>query len=297
MTKQAKTPIADRVRFAGWIGLLANLGLSVFKLAAGWLGHSHAVMADAVHSLTDITTDLVVIFGVGFWTAPADEEHPHGHRRLETVITVFIGLVVAAAAIGIGWDAATSFGQPTHPPTAVALVAAVFSIIVKECLYQWTVRVGRAISSPALAANAWHHRTDALSSIPVAAAVAVAMIDHRLAFIDQVGALVVGVFILYAAMRIIRPAVDQLIDAGAPKKHREALERLALEVEGVEAAHALRTRYVGSELAVDLHVEVEPGLSVAEGYTIANRVKQALIEHGPDVADVMVQIEPVKNRD
>jgi cation diffusion facilitator family transporter len=288
---------AKQIRFAGWAGLVVNLVLAVIKLAAGWLGHSQAVMADAVHSVTDISTDIVVILGVRYWTAPADEDHPHGHRRLETLVTVFIGLVVAAAAIGIGWDAAGSFGRPIHPPTTIALAAAVLSIGVKETLYRWTVRWSQKTGSVALAANAWHHRTDALSSIPVAAAVAIAMIDHRFAVVDRIGALVVAVFILHAAIRIIRPALDQLIDAGAPPGQRETLEKLAVEVEGVHSAHALRTRYVGSELAVDLHIEVEPELSVADGYEIANRVKHELMAHGPGVADVMVQIEPKQTSD
>jgi cation diffusion facilitator family transporter len=287
---------ARQIRLAGWTGLVVNVALALIKLAAGWLGHSQAVMADAVHSLTDISTDIVVILGVRYWTAPADAEHPHGHRRLETLVTVFIGLVVAAAAIGIGWDAVRTFGRPIHPPTAIALAAAILSIAVKETLFQWTARLSQETASAALAANAWHHRTDALSSIPVAAAVAVAMIDHRLAVVDRIGALVVAVFILHAAIRIIRPALDQLIDAGAPPGQRERLEALALEVEGVQSAHALRTRYVGSELAVDLHVEVEPELSVAEGFEIANRVKRELMDQGPGVADVMVQIEPHEDR-
>ena len=290
--KITMTADAERVRYAGWVGLLVNLGLGAFKLAAGWLGHSQAVMADAIHSLTDTATDIAVILGVRYWSALADEGHPYGHRRLETLVTIVIGFVVAAAAIGIGWDAIRSFGQPTHPPTSVALIAALISIVVKEGLYQWTARVARRAGSAALKANAWHHRTDALSSVPVAAAVAVAIFDHRLAVVDQIGALVVSIFVLHAAIRIVRPALDQLIDAGAPRSQRQALERLALEVDGVLAAHALRTRYVGSELAVDLHVEVEPTLTVAEGFAIASRVKHELRERGPGVADVMVQIEP-----
>ena len=280
------------MRLAGWVGLLINLALAGIKFAAGTLGHSQAVVADAIHSLTDTVTDLALIFGARYWTAPADEEHPHGHRKFETLITVFIGLVVAAAAISIGWDAVTSFGRPTTPPSLIALIAAVASIGIKEGLYRWTARVGRETGSSALIANAWHHRTDALSSIPVAVAVAAAILDHRLAVVDQIGALVVAVFILHAAIRIIRPALEQLVDAGAPKAHRRELERLALEVDGVRAAHALRTRYIGSELAVDVHVEVDANLSVADGFAIARRVKRDLLERGPGVADVVVQIEP-----
>jgi len=282
----------SQIRLAGWVGLAVNLLLAAAKLVAGLAGHSQAVVADAIHSMSDIVTDIALILGVRYWSAPADECHPHGHRRFETLITVFIGLMVAAAAVGIAWDAVKSFGGPSHPPSVVALAAALLSIVVKEALYRWTRKLGEKAGSPALVANGWHHRTDALSSIPVAIAVSIAMVDHRLAVVDQIGALVVAVFVLHAAIRIIRPALDELVDAGAPSAHRRELERLALDVDGVRAAHALRTRYIGSELAVDVHVEVDADLSVADGFAIARAVKQDLLKRGPGVADVVVQIEP-----
>lgn len=292
MGEETMTSRISRIRRAGWVGLVVNLALTAGKLAAGLIGHSQAVIADAIHSLSDIVTDIALIFGVRYWSAPADERHPHGHRRFETLITVFIGLMVAAAAVGIAWDAVRSFGGPSHPPSIIALAAALLSIGVKEALYRWTAKIGERTGSPALVANAWHHRTDALSSVPVAIAVSIAMIDHRLAAIDQIGAVVVAVFVLHTAFRIIRPALDELVDAGAPSAHRRELERLALDVEGVRAAHALRTRYIGSELAVDVHVEVDADLSVAEGFAIAREVRRDLMKRGPNVADVVVQIEP-----
>ena len=295
MDDTARRTKVARIRFAAWVGLLVNLALAVGKLVAGLVGNSHAVVADAVHSASDIVTDLALIFGVRYWSAPADEDHPHGHGRYETVVTAFIGLMVATAAVSIGWNAVTSLGKPSVPPSGIALGAALVSIVSKELLYQWTRRYGRRTHSTALVANAWHHRTDALSSIPVAVAVAVAMVDHSLLVVDRIGAIVVSVFILHASFRILRPAVDQLVDAAAPSRERAEIERLALDVHGVRAAHALRTRYVGSELAVDLHVEVDGNLSVSEGYAIAREVKEGLLRRGPDVADVVVQIEPFQD--
>jgi cation diffusion facilitator family transporter len=291
------SPSIRRIILAGWVGLVINLCLTAAKLAAGIAGHSQAVIADAVHSLTDIVTDIAVIFGVRYWSAPADESHPHGHGKFETLVTAFIGIMVAVAAVSIGWDAVASFGRPAAPPSVIALVAALLSIVVKEALYRWTRSIARETGSAATLANAWHHRSDAMSSVPVAAAVAVAIVDHRLLVVDRVAALVVALFVLHAAFRIIRPTIDQLVDAGAPRAHRRQLERLALAVDGVESAHALRTRWVGSELAVDLHVEVDPGLSVAEGFEIARRVKRELTARDSSVADVMVQIEPRKPDD
>jgi cation diffusion facilitator family transporter len=289
MTKSA----SSRVSLVGWVGLLCNLALAAAKATAGILGHSQAVLADALHSLTDSVTDIAVILGVRYWTAPADEDHPHGHGRIETLITVVIGLAVGGVAIGMSTQAIRGLRHgPEVAPTGIALGVALLSIGVKEVLYRWTAKVGREVRSPALVANAWHHRSDAISSIPAAIAVAVALIDPEWAVVDRVGAVVVCLLILQAAWRILRPAIDQLIDAGAPISDRRRIEQLALQVDGVESAHAVRTRYVGSDLAVDLHVEVDGGLSVGEGHAIALAVKRKLIDEGPNVTDALVQIEP-----
>ena len=283
----------SKVRRVGWVGLICNLLLAAAKAAAGIIGHSQAVLADALHSLTDSVTDIAVILGVKFWTAPADEDHPHGHGRVETLVTVFIGLVVGAVAVGMGVEAIRGLKhEPEASPSGIALGVALVSIAIKEVLYRWTARVGREVGSPALEANAWHHRSDAISSIPAAIAVAVSIIDPEWAIVDRVGAVVVCLLILQASWRILRPAVDQLIDAGAPEFERRRIEEVALGVDGVEAAHAVRTRYVGSKLAVDLHVEVDGGLSVGDGHAIAVEVREKLIAEGPNVADAVVQIEP-----
>lgn len=287
------TPVTSRVSQVGWVGLLCNLALAAAKAAAGIFGHSQAVLADALHSLTDSVTDIAVILGVRYWTAPADEDHPHGHGRIETLVTVVIGLAIGGVAIGMGAEAIRGLRDgPETAPTGIALAVALLSIAVKEVLYRWTARVGREVRSPALEANAWHHRSDAISSIPAALAVAVTLIDPEWAMVDRVGAVVVCLLILQASWRILRPSIDQLIDAGAPAADRRRIEELALQVDGVEAAHAVRTRYVGSDLAVDLHVEVDGGLSVGEGHTIAVAVRRKLVEEGPNVTDALVQIEP-----
>ena len=286
-------PRISMVTHAGWVGLVCNLLLAVFKGAAGIFGHSQAVLADALHSVSDIVTDIAVIFGAHFWSAPADEDHPHGHGRIETLITVVIGIALYSVAVGLGVHAIRGLREaPAIAPSAVALVAALASIVVKEALYRWTAMIGHKANSSALVANAWHHRSDAFSSVPAALAVAATLIDPEWAVVDRVGAVVVCLLILQAAWRILRPAIDQLIDAGAPASDRQRIEKLALQVDGVEAAHAVRTRYVGSDLAVDLHVEVDGGLSVAEGHDIAVAVRRKLLEEGPDVTDALVQIEP-----
>lgn len=285
----------QRLLVAAWVGLLANLGLSAIKLVAGILGHSGAVVADAVHSISDVVTDLALILGVRYWSAPADDDHPHGHGRIETLVTVGIGLSLTVVGLGLGWNAVRGIGAVGTPaPTTVALLAALLSLVSKEGLFRWTVKVGREVGSSALVANAWHHRSDALSSLPAALAVALAMVDPRWIFIDSIGAIIVCHFILRAAWQILRPAMAQLVDVAASEDDQQRIESLALAVDGVIAAHALRTRYLGSELAVDLHVEVDSELSVGEGYKIARAVRRQLLERGPGVADVLVQIEPYR---
>jgi cation diffusion facilitator family transporter len=286
-------PRISVVVHAGWVGLVCNLLLAAVKGVAGIVGHSQAVLADALHSISDIVTDIAVIFGARLWSAPADDDHPHGHGRIETLITVVIGLVLCMVAVGLAVRAIRGLREGSAvAPSMVALVAALTSIVVKEALYRWTTLVGRKANSPALVANAWHHRSDAFSSVPAAAAVGVALIDPEWAVVDRVGAVVVCLLILQAAWRILRPAIDQLIDAGAPASDRRRIEELAMQVDGVESAHAVRTRYVGSDLAVDLHVEVDGGLSVGEGHAIAVAVRRKLMDEGPNVTDALVQIEP-----
>ncbi len=288
-----KQAAVSRVRRVGWVGLLCNLLLAAAKAAAGIFGHSQAVLADALHSLTDAVTDIAVILGVRYWSAPADEDHPHGHGRIETLVTVVIGIAIGAVAVGMGIGAIRGLRhEPEANPAGIALGVALFSIGVKEVLYRWTAAVGRDVGSPALEANAWHHRSDAISSIPAAVAVAVSIVDPEWAVVDRVGAVVVCLLILQASWRILRPAVDQLIDAAAPVGERRRIEEIALTVDGVKAAHAVRTRYIGAELAVDLHVEVDGGLTVDDGHAIAVAVRRSLIENGPKVVDAVVQIEP-----
>ena len=283
------------VQHATIVGLAANIVLAVGKVMAGIVGSSAAVVADGIHSFSDLITDMVLLVGTRFWAQPPDESHPHGHRRIETLITAGIGFSLAAVGIGLGWDAVSHLREPrTALPTVLALGAAGFSVVSKEWLYRWTRVQAAQADSPALMANAWHHRSDAFSSIPAVLAVGTAMIFPVYAWVDRLGALVVCVFILWAAWGIFHPALQQLVDAGAPADVRNRIGNMALEVEGVVAAHALRTRYVGPKVAVDLHVEVDGSLTVTQGFAIAREVKKHLLANGPSVGDVVVQVEPVK---
>lgn len=281
------------VRRVTWVGFAVNLLLAGFKLVAGLAGNSAAVVADAVHSLSDCVTDVAVLVGIRYWSRPPDETHPYGHQRIETLVTAFIGMMLAAAACGLGYHAVVGLADPRQDaPGPVALVAALSSIVVKEALYHYTRIAGTRVRSSALAANAWHHRSDALSSIPAAAAVGLALFDPHLSFLDHVGELLVAMLVLVAAWKIAAPALDQLADRGASAADTKAIQRLAEAVPGVREVHGLRTRFAGVGILVDVHVLVAGSLTVCEGHRIADEVKRVLVADGPNVEDAVIHIEP-----
>jgi cation diffusion facilitator family transporter len=281
------------VRKVTWIGLLTNIGLSGLKFAAGYFGRSQALIADAIHSLTDTTTDIAIIAGSHYWSRPADEDHPYGHRRLETLVTAFIGIMLVAAGIGIGWEAiSTLHKKQAASPGWIAFYAAMASIVVKEVLYRWTAAVGKKIKSPALGANAWHHRTDAISSLPVLIAVGGALIFPTWSFLDRVGAVIVSIFILHAALKIIWPAVSELIDAGVPEEIQKKIMGIASNTMGVREVHAIRSRYISSSIQIDLHIVVDGNISVRAGHTIADSVEGNIIGGIPEVLEVIVHVDP-----
>ncbi len=283
----------EAIRQVTWSGLVANIVLATFKVVAGYIGGSQAVVADGVHSISDVTTDLAVLIGVEFWSAPPDAGHPHGHQRIETTITALIGIVLAIVAVGMATQAIGSLRiRQSMPPSGIALTAAVASIIVKEAIYRWTLQVGRRTGSKAVIANAWHHRSDALSSIPAALAVGGAILMPAWTILDAVGAVIVSIFILQAAWKITWPALMELADAGAPPEVLHDIRVLALQTDGVLDVHKIRTRQVGNGLQVDLHVLVDASLTVREGHQIGGRVRQRLIQQGPDINDVIVHLEP-----
>lgn len=287
------TDTSPRVREITWIGIWVNLVLSILKILAGIFGTSKALIADGIESGTDVITSLVVVIGSKFWSAPPDKDHPYGHRRIETIITLGIGLVVGLVGLSIIINALSSLraGSHTHP-TMLALVVAILSVLTKELLFQWSAREGRKIKSMAVVANAWHHRSDAISSIPVVFAVGAAQFFPNWTFLDALGALVAAGFILKASGEILWPALREIADTGASEESLTTLHDLAMSIDGVRSIHELRTRYVGSSIHVDLHIVVDPQITVMEGHLIGDRVTEKLKNEGPDVLDVLVHIDP-----
>lgn len=281
------------VRRVTWIGLLVNLGLSLFKGIAGYLGSSQAVMADAVHSLSDCVTDIAVLVGSHYWSRPPDAEHPYGHRRFETFVTILIGLALLGAALGIGWEAVTSIQSDAHPiPGWIAALAAAVSVVAKEVLYRWSAYWGRATQSAAVLANAWHHRLDAISSIPALLAVTGAILIPSWTMLDRIGALLVALLVLQAAFRIIWPGLKELMDWGAPREVCEKMRDVALAHPAIRDAHRIRTRYQSGSIFADMHIVVDGNMKVKDGHDVAEHVRKAVIQQVPGVVDVIVHVDP-----
>jgi len=281
------------------LGFLLNILLVVLKVCVGYITRSQALIADGIHSLSDGITDLAVIFGEPFWTAPADVDHPHGHGRIEMLVTILIGLLLGLVGILLGFQAIKSIIQFDKEKTIYSLpmtIVAFISVVSKEALYQYTVFVGRKIHSTAVIANAWHHRSDSLSSIPVVIAGIGIMINPAYSILDPIGALIVCVLIIYSAYRIILPMLKILVDSGISQEEMSRLKEITLSIEGVKSIHAIRSRHIGGGIAVDLHVLVDPQMSVSDGHIIAGKVKHALLEKGQDVVDVLIHIEPYEKK-
>lgn len=288
-----------------WIGFWINAFLAAFKIAAGIMGNSRAVVADGVHSLSDLITDIALLVGVHFWVAPPDEAHPYGHKRLESLVSLSIGSILAVAGVGIAFEAVERLGKAHDGRVGgmLALGAALFSVVVKEALFRWTLKKGRELRSSAVEANAWEHRSDAIASVPVVIAVAVAFWLPSLAIVDLLAAIILSGFIEYAAWKICKPAVDTLLDKGAdPALHQRILE-FAGRAEGVKSVHRLRSRYLGQDLFLDLHICVDGNLTVAEGNAIAHDLedslysKEAAGELGVEIADAVIHVDPWLPRD
>ena len=281
------------VRRVTWVMLAGNLLLTAAKCGAGVVGGSQAVVADGLHSLTDTVTDVAVLIGARYWGKPADAGHPHGHRRIESLVTLFIGAALVAAAVGLAWRALAGLAGEEHPPPGwLPFYAALGSLVSKEWMYRWCLRAGARLRSPALTANAWHHRSDAWSSVPAALAVLGARLHPDLGFLDPVGAVGVSLLIVQAAWEVLRPALDELADRSASSRVRERIVEIATGVDGVRRVHAVRTRRLGGHLAVDLHVLVDGDLTVRAGHEIAETVCDRLRTLGPDVVDVVPPLDP-----
>ncbi len=281
------------IRFVTVVGLIVNILLTTVKFWAGIVGHSQALVADAIHSLSDTISDLAIIVGSYFWSKPADEDHPYGHRRIETIITLFVGLMLVLAAVGIIRQAFLTIHSGHHVrPALITAGVAAFSVVVKESLYRWTRQAGEKCRSSAVIANAWHHRSDAMSSIPALLSIVGSIMLPGMAFLDRLGAVVVALFILQAAHKIMLPGLKELVDTSADDEICTEIKEIAVQMPGVRDIHRLRARLSGARLYVDLHMVVDGDISVRQGHDIAGAVKSRIINSDLQVVDVVIHLEP-----
>ncbi len=275
------------------IGLFINVFLTAMKFVLGYFGKSQAVIADAIHSLSDLITDVAVVAGVKYWSMPADRDHPYGHKKIEAVITLFIGLLLGFVGLEIVINAITTISQKDDTKTLwFASLGPLLTIVIKEFLYHWTVKVGKEVKSSAVIANAWHHRSDSFSSIPAFVAVVISAFFPNLSFVDHIGAIIVSIFLFKATWSICKGAFIDLIDSSTNQDVVIKIESMSQAIPGVKSVHKIRTRLAGSSCFVDLHIQVDGAMNVNDGHEISEIVKTKLLQSDMSIVDVVVHLEP-----
>lgn len=274
------------------VGALVNLVLAALKVTAGIIGHSQSLIADGIHSLSDLISDALVLFAATHAASAPDEQHPYGHARFETAATLGLGVLLCAVAVGIVWDAVERLFSPEEllHPEMITLYVATFSILSNEALYWYTVKVADKLNSPMLRANAWHHRSDAISSIVVLVGIAGTMAG--LPYLDAIAAVLVGLMVSRIGWELGFGALQELVDAGLEQQKVDQLREAILAIDDVRDVHMLRTRRHGHLAAADVHVQVDPWLSVSEGHMISVAVEEAARNALEELEDVTVHIDP-----
>ena len=292
-------PREKRIYKVTLVGSAVNAMLIVLKFVAGIAGRSSAMVADAVHSLSDFITDAIVLIFVKIAGKPRDIGHDYGHGKYETLATLVIGLILAAAGIGLmvnGIKEVIDSIEGVRPPRpgVVALIVAVASIVSKEWLYRYTVKAGKETCSAAVTANAWHHRSDAISSVGTLVGIAGAMFlgeDWRI--LDPLAAVIVSLFIIKSGYDIVRPSVSELLEASLPEDKQKEIVELAVSVPGIEYVHNLRTRRVGNIVAIDFHAKMDGNMTLSEAHALATRAENAIKQRFGANSIVNIHLEPI----
>ena len=282
----------NEVKKVTLVGSLVDFLLGGAKILVGGIANSQALVADGVHSLSDLATDFIVLYAAKHSHKEADEDHPYGHGRIETLATVGLGIALIFIALGIGYDSVLRLNDPGMllKPGMLALAMATVSVISKEWIYHYTVRAARRLRSDMLMANAWHSRSDAISSIVVVIGIAGAMFGYP--YLDAVAAVAVAAMIAKIGFDLVRSSSKELIDTALEPKEIETIRGHIFAVSGVRAVHMLRTRKSAGDAFVDVHIQVDPRVSVSEGHQIGETVRRRLLDEVTAVSDVTVHIDP-----
>ncbi|MDE7427049.1 MAG: cation diffusion facilitator family transporter [Muribaculaceae bacterium] len=281
------------------LGSAVNAVLIVLKFVAGFVGRSSAMVADAVHSLSDFVSDVIVLIFVKIAGKPRDKSHDYGHGKFETLATLIIGLLLVGAGVGLMINGIESVidslqGTVLPRPTMLALVVAVVSILSKEWLFRYTLKAGKRLDSPAVTANAWHHRSDAVSSLGTLIGIAGAMfLGDRWRILDPLAAVVVSVLIIKSGYDIVKPCIEELLEASLPEDKEKEIVRLVKTVPGIVAVHNLRTRRIGNGIAVDLHAKMDGNITLSEAHEKASAAENAIRSVFGSNSIINIHMEPV----
>lgn len=283
-----------------WVGFGVNALLSLGKLVAGIVGKSSAMVADAVHSISDFATDLIVLLFVKVSAKPQDQDHDYGHGKYETLATTLIGVVLMLVAVGIFYNGIVLIGRVIRgetiaQPGLIALIAAAVSIGAKEGLYWYTVLAAKNVNSQTLRANAWHHRSDALSSLGTLIGIGGAyFLSEKWRILDPIASLIVGCLIFKVAYDLIKPSLDELTEHSLPAEQEQDILNIALADERLSDVHHLKTRRIGNGIAVEFHIRVNPEMTVAQADVLTKDIEHRLCQkYGPST-QVIIHVEPIK---
>ena len=284
------------------LGSAGNVLLVIVKFIAGILGRSSAMIADAVHSLSDFLTDIIVLVFVGISARPQDSSHDYGHGKFETLATLFIGLALVGAAIGIIVSGALKLaawlqGADLVAPRQLALWVAVLSILLKELMFRYTDKKGKELSSPALTANAWHHRSDALSSIAAAIGIGGALLlGGRWTVLDPLASIVVGAMLLKVAWEIMKPCMGELTDESLPEETEKGILEIINSFTDISEPHNLRTRRIGNRIAIEAHIRMDGEMTLSQAHSLTSEIETRLKERFGSGTIVTLHMEPAKSR-
>jgi cation diffusion facilitator family transporter len=282
-------------RRGAWVGIIGNAFLSLIKILAGIIGKSYSLISDGLHSLSDITSSLAVLFGMIVAAKPKDKEHPYGHGKAESITSLTVAVMLVVFGLIIGYEVVSSYFKNSSfaEPAVYTLWIAIFSVMAKEGMYRYKINLGKKIKSTSLIADAWHHRSDAFSSaVVVIALVLTIYAGEKWAFMDRIGALVVAGMILYAGIKVYLKAASELMDESVDPEIKNKVKKLAATIEGVRYVETLLVRKAGLDFLVDIHIEVDANLSVLESHAIAKLVKNKILQNMLQVKSVLVHVEP-----
>ena len=282
------------------VGSAGNVALLTFKFIAGVLGHSSAMIADAVHSLSDFITDVIVLIFVKISSKPQDVSHDYGHGKFETIASFVIGLALVAAATGIMVSGSLKLvdwmgGAQLKAPGKLALWAALLSILVKEALYRYTVYKGKTLNSQAVVANAWHHRSDALSSVAATIGIAGAIfLGDRWTVLDPLASVVVGFILVKVAIGLLKTSIAELTECSLPEDTEREIEGIIKSIHGVSEPHNLRTRHIGNRIAIEVHIRMDGNMPLSDAHDRTTAIESKLKERFGDNTHITIHMEPTK---